>query len=94
MEVSLNEKTLIFMLLFILRYLQPPNQWVKAALESRELLSVCLKKLRGLSKVCACVVCLKYSCTAQLTFTSDCSSRFENCSYYVSPESNVSLIDC
>ncbi|RUS75001.1 hypothetical protein EGW08_017224 [Elysia chlorotica] len=33
------------------RYLQPPNQWVKATLESRELLSVCLKKLKGLSKV-------------------------------------------
>lgn len=33
------------------RYLQPPNQWVKATLESRELLSVCLKKLRGLAKV-------------------------------------------
>ncbi|GFR91110.1 60S ribosomal export protein NMD3 [Elysia marginata] len=33
------------------RYLQPPNQWVKATLESRELLSVCLKKLKGLNKV-------------------------------------------
>ncbi|XP_005109089.1 60S ribosomal export protein NMD3 [Aplysia californica] len=33
------------------RYLQPPNQWVKAALESRELLSVCLKRLKGLNKV-------------------------------------------
>ncbi|XP_059140421.1 60S ribosomal export protein NMD3-like [Physella acuta] len=33
------------------RYLQPPNQWIKAGLESRELLSICLKKLKGLSKV-------------------------------------------
>ncbi|KAI8764615.1 ribosome-binding protein [Biomphalaria glabrata] len=33
------------------RYLQPPNQWIKAELESRELLAVCLKKLKGLSKV-------------------------------------------
>ncbi|KAH9508370.1 ribosome-binding protein [Bulinus truncatus] len=33
------------------RYLQPPNQWIKAGLESRELLSVCLKKLKGLSRV-------------------------------------------
>ncbi|XP_071144460.1 60S ribosomal export protein NMD3-like [Mytilus edulis] len=29
------------------RYLQPPNHWVAAQLESRELLSVCLKKLGG-----------------------------------------------
>jgi len=33
------------------RYLMPPNQWVKATLESRELLSVCLKRLKGLQKV-------------------------------------------
>ncbi|KAI8913739.1 NMD3 family-domain-containing protein, partial [Powellomyces hirtus] len=33
------------------RYLQPPNIWVKADLESRELLALCLKKLRGLNKV-------------------------------------------
>ncbi|CAO3591254.1 unnamed protein product [Absidia cylindrospora] len=33
------------------RYLQPPGMWVAAALESRELLSICLKKLKGLSKV-------------------------------------------
>ncbi|KAI9002355.1 NMD3 family-domain-containing protein, partial [Gaertneriomyces semiglobifer] len=33
------------------RYLQPPNIWVKAELESRELLALCLKKLRGLNKV-------------------------------------------
>ncbi|KAI8057684.1 NMD3 family-domain-containing protein [Syncephalis plumigaleata] len=33
------------------RYLQPPTHWIKAELESRELLTLCLKKLRGLSKV-------------------------------------------
>ncbi|KAJ3207372.1 hypothetical protein HDU67_007514 [Dinochytrium kinnereticum] len=33
------------------RYLQPPNIWVVAELESKELLTLCLKKLRGLSKV-------------------------------------------
>ncbi|XP_026274505.1 60S ribosomal export protein NMD3 [Frankliniella occidentalis] len=33
------------------RYLQPPNDYVHAALESRELLSLCLKKLKGLSRV-------------------------------------------
>ncbi|EFW19625.1 ribosome-binding protein [Coccidioides posadasii str. Silveira] len=33
------------------RWLQPPSQWISAALESRELLALCLRKLRGLSKV-------------------------------------------
>lgn len=33
------------------RYLMPPAQWVSAQLESRELLALCLKKIRGLSKV-------------------------------------------
>ncbi|XP_012257245.1 60S ribosomal export protein NMD3 [Athalia rosae] len=33
------------------RYLQPPAEWIPAALESRELLSLCLKKLKGLSRV-------------------------------------------
>ncbi len=29
------------------RYLSPPNIWITAELESRELLGLCLKKLRG-----------------------------------------------
>lgn len=33
------------------RYLQPPKHWVAAELESKELLTICLKKLKGLSKV-------------------------------------------
>ena len=33
------------------RYLQPPSTWVAAQLESRELLSICLKKLKGINKV-------------------------------------------
>ncbi|KAJ8683912.1 hypothetical protein QAD02_019704 [Eretmocerus hayati] len=33
------------------RYLQPPGEWVKAALESRELLALCMKKLKGLNRV-------------------------------------------
>lgn len=33
------------------RWLSPPSQWVTAALESRELLALCLRKLRGLNKV-------------------------------------------
>ncbi|XP_046864898.1 60S ribosomal export protein NMD3-like [Xenia sp. Carnegie-2017] len=33
------------------RYLQPPNTWVSCALESRDLLALCLKKLKGLSTV-------------------------------------------
>lgn len=33
------------------RYLNPPNTWVIAQLESRELLAICLKKLKGLKQV-------------------------------------------
>jgi len=33
------------------RYLQPPGEWISAALESRELLALCLKKLKGLKEV-------------------------------------------
>ena len=33
------------------RWLQPPASWISAAPESRELLALCLRKLRGLSKV-------------------------------------------
>lgn len=34
-----------------LRYLNPPNNWISAALESRELLQFLLKKLKGLDRV-------------------------------------------
>ncbi|SCU90057.1 LAMI_0E00430g1_1 [Lachancea mirantina] len=33
------------------RFLQPPGQWVRAELESRELLALCLRRLKGLNKV-------------------------------------------
>ena len=33
------------------RWLQPPSQWVTTMPESKELLALCLRKLRGLSKV-------------------------------------------
>lgn len=33
------------------RFLQPPQQWIKADLESRELLALCLRRLKGLNKV-------------------------------------------
>lgn len=33
------------------RYLQPPTEWVTCALESRELLSICLKKLKTLKEI-------------------------------------------
>ena len=33
------------------RWLQPPSQWITARPESRELLALCLRKLRGLHKV-------------------------------------------
>ena len=33
------------------RYLQPPSEWIYCALESRELLAFCLKKLKGLNRL-------------------------------------------
>lgn len=33
------------------RYLQPPTEWIQCSLESRELLALCLKKLKGLKDV-------------------------------------------
>ncbi|KAG7694572.1 hypothetical protein KL933_003607 [Ogataea haglerorum] len=33
------------------RFLQPPQQWMRAELESRELLAICLRRLKGLNKV-------------------------------------------
>lgn len=33
------------------RYLQPPKHWVACELESKELLTICIKKLKGLNKV-------------------------------------------
>ena len=33
------------------RYLQPPKHWVRAEAESKELLTFCIKKIKGLSKV-------------------------------------------
>ncbi|XP_064093527.1 60S ribosomal export protein NMD3-like [Macrobrachium nipponense] len=33
------------------RYLDPPGTWVPAAIESKELLRLCLKKIKGLNKV-------------------------------------------
>lgn len=33
------------------RYLQPPGEWIQCSLESRELLALCLKRLKGLKEV-------------------------------------------
>jgi nonsense-mediated mRNA decay protein 3 len=33
------------------RYLQPPKHWLRAELESKELLTFCIKKIKGLNKV-------------------------------------------
>ena len=33
------------------RFLQPPTNWIKAELESRELLALCLRRLKGLNKI-------------------------------------------
>eukprot|EP00118_Oscarella_pearsei_P013320 m.105562 g.105562 ORF g.105562 m.105562 type:complete len:501 (+) comp37230_c0_seq10:145-1647(+) len=41
----------IYFCKFCERYLQPPATWMNCALESRELLGLCLKKLKGLNQV-------------------------------------------
>jgi hypothetical protein len=48
---SIDCQILREILLFINRYQQQIGQWIVAALESRELLSLCLKKLKALNKV-------------------------------------------
>lgn len=35
----------------IFRYFEPPSEWISCTLESRELLTLCLNKLKGLNKV-------------------------------------------
>ncbi len=35
------------------RYLQPPKHWLRAELESKELLTFCIKKIKGLNKASA-----------------------------------------
>ena len=43
--------TCVMYCVFIIRYLLPPNTWVACSLESRELLRVCLTRLKGLKGV-------------------------------------------
>lgn len=53
-----------FPLSLYFRYLQPPAAWLQCALESRELLSLCLKKIKAsLSKVSHAYVyfCMNFS---------------------------------
>ena len=51
-NILLNpEQAIIHFCRFCERYLQPPTTWIAATLESRELLALCLKKLKGLNKV-------------------------------------------
>lgn len=49
------------------RYLQPPKNWIRAELESKELLTFCVKRMKGLQKVS--VLTLLYlltSCSLQV----------------------------
>lgn len=48
---SIPKSNSIFYCRHCARYLQPPKHWVAAELESKELLTLCLKKLKGLNKV-------------------------------------------
>ena len=56
------------------RYLQPPKHWVRAELESKELLTFCIKRLKGLQKArrrpqCLCLGAL-WRCGALLKIAS------------------------
>lgn len=55
------------------RYLQPPRHWVKAELESRELLTFCVKRIRGLSKVPKPISCIRYGTCLQTHVCRDTS---------------------
>lgn len=48
---GIQKQSALYFCKFCERYLQPPSTWLTCALESRELLSMCLKKLKGLNKV-------------------------------------------
>jgi len=48
---GIPKQVTIYWCKFCERYLNPPNQWVAASLESRELMALCLKKLKNLAKV-------------------------------------------
>jgi nonsense-mediated mRNA decay protein 3 len=47
---GIERESVLFMCRDCDRWLSPPSQWVVAAPESRELLALCLRKLRGLHK--------------------------------------------
>lgn len=42
---------LVIKLMVPLLFIDPPTSWVVAALESKELLAICLRRLKGLNKV-------------------------------------------
>jgi len=48
---DIPKQVVIYFCKFCERYLNPPNQWVACALESRELMGLCLKKLKNIAKV-------------------------------------------
>ncbi|EDV23283.1 uncharacterized protein TRIADDRAFT_27425, partial [Trichoplax adhaerens] len=48
---GIPKQSTLYFCRFCLRYLQPPSTWVQCVLESRELLALCLKRLKGLTKV-------------------------------------------
>jgi len=41
----------VYNITVLCRYLKPPELWVRCSLESRELLGLCLAKLKGLNRV-------------------------------------------
>ena len=64
------------------RYLSPPAAWIRCDLESRELLALCLKRLKGLSKVWPFFSCF---CSSFSPGTSVVSSGLSCCSLTGAP---------
>lgn len=48
---SIPKQSSVFYCRHCARYLNPPKHWIAAELESKELLTLCLKRLKGLNKV-------------------------------------------
>merc|ERR1712226_17163 len=51
LSAEIPKSTIIHFCKFCERYLSPPNTWTVAQLESRELMALCLKRLKNLGKI-------------------------------------------
>ena len=50
-NLVMERSTDVIFISFLTRYLNPPQNWVTCALESRELMALCLKRLKNIQRV-------------------------------------------